>query len=347
MQVLDPYQLSQLRELTVGRVKTSPALLLAPMSGVTNTAFRRLIRRKNPGAVGLVVTEFISIEGLTRSNPKSLAMMKFHPEERPVSIQIFGHDIARMVDAAKMAEEAGADIVDINSGCPVPKVVRRGGGCELMRQPEHMGKLLEATAKSISVPLTLKIRSGWDERTRNAVEIAKIAEASGVKMLSVHGRTRVQLYRDFADYEIVGQVAEAVSIPVIGSGDIVDAASAKERMRSGVAGLMIGRGALENPWIFSEIVSALGGGELPARALSSVPDVLVEYLGLLREDLPEKAIMGKLKQLASQVTRQVWGSADVRKNLVRSQSVEEFLEHLARWKDQLEGQLVDRELEAA
>lgn len=335
------------RPLKVGKVETTPPLLLAPMSGVTNSAFRRLIRRKNPGTIGLVVTEFISIEGLTRHNPKSLNMMKFHEAERPLSIQIFGYDVSRMVDAAKMAEEVGADIVDINSGCPVPKVVKRGGGCELMRQPDHLGRMLEEVARAISVPLTLKIRSGWDENSKNAVEIAKMAESAGVKMLTVHGRTRVQLYRDYADYEIIRKVCESVSIPVVGSGDVVCPESAAERLSYGVSGLMIGRGALENPWIFSEIANGLKGVPNEIRPETAIPDVMFEYLELLREDLPEKAIIGKMKQFASQVTRKIWGSAEIRKELCRSQSLEQFQDILLRWRDTLSEKSASNERAAA
>jgi tRNA-dihydrouridine synthase B len=317
------------KKLEIQGVKSTYPLILAPMSGVTNPPFRRLIRRRNPGALGLVVTEFISIEGLTRNSRKSLEMMKFHEEESPISIQIFGYDIERMVDAAKMVEDTGADIVDINSGCPVPKVVRRGGGCELMRQPAHMGKMLEAVAKSVKIPLTLKIRSGWDDNSRNAVEIAKMAENCGVKMLTVHGRTRVQLYRDYADYEIVQQVCQSVKIPVIGSGDVVDAESSLVRFESGVSGLMIGRAALENPWVFSEIKN----GEKVKRSVKEIVGVITEYLDLMKIDLPDKAILGKLKQFSSQVTRQIWGSAEVRKELCRSQTLEQFLEILNGWED--------------
>jgi len=320
------------KKLQIEGVAPTIPLVLAPMSGVTNPPFRRLIRKHNPGALGLVVTEFISIEGLTRNSRKSLEMMKFHEEESPISIQIFGYDINRMVDAAKIVEQAGADIVDINSGCPVPKVVRRGGGCELMRQPEHMGKMLEAVANAVKIPLTLKIRSGWDDQSRNAVEIAKMAESAGVKMLTVHGRTRVQLYRDYADYGIISKVCQSVKIPVVGSGDVVDAQSCSERFESGVSGLMIGRAALENPWVFSEIME----GSSKERSALDVVNIINEYLDLMRVDLPDKAIIGKLKQFSSQVTRRVKGSSEVRKELVRSQSVEEFVNILNSWPERAE-----------
>lgn len=278
-----------------------PGLVLAPMSGVTTSAFRRLIKELNPGAVGLVVTEFISVEGLTRKGPRSVAMMRHVPEERPFGIQIFGYDIDRMRDAAVMAQDAGADIVDINCGCPAPKVVKRGGGCELMRQPTHLAKILAEVRRAIQVPLTMKFRSGWDDSSRNAVEIAKLAESEGVEAVAVHGRTRAQLYRGDADWSIVREVAQAVKIPVLGSGDVVDCASAAERHAYGVAGLLIGRAALYNPFIFSEICGAAPRklGKDPELVLS----ILERYVELLREEFSDTRCIGRVKQLVSQMCR--------------------------------------------
>ncbi|MBL7662926.1 tRNA dihydrouridine synthase DusB [bacterium] len=314
-------------EFNIEKIKISPGLVLAPMSGVTNSAFRRLIKLENPKTVGLVVTEFISIEGLTRQNLKSLNMMKYAEWERPISIQIFGSDLERMVEAAKMVEDAGADILDINSGCPVPRVVKRGGGCELMRQPEHLGKMLAAVKQAIKIPLTLKCRTGWDEKHRNVFEIAKIAEDSGVAMLAVHGRTRVQLYRGEADWQVIEQVANTVKIPVIGSGDVTSAGFAQQVFKNNIAGLMIGRGALQNPWIFNELV------EGPADTKQAIPElvrVIKRYTELLKEDFPDKAIIGKLKQLATQAIREFRGAQELRKALCLTPNLQLFLETLGR-----------------
>lgn len=321
------------RGFTIGPVALANDLVLAPMSGVTNSAFRKLIHELNPGALGLVVTEFISIEGLTRQNLRSLEMMRFDESERPVSVQIFGHDIERMIQSAQMIQDAGADVVDINSGCPVPKVVRRGGGCELMRQPEHMRQLLQRVAKAITIPLTLKIRSGWDEQSRNAMEIARIAEDAGVAMLAVHGRTRAALYRGEADWQVVDDVARSLSIPVVGSGDVVDFQSYSSLRTPAVAGVMIGRGALSNPWIFSELMAARRGEDIPRRSASDVIRVMNRYRELLSEHLPDKAVIGKMKQFASQVTRMIRGTTPVRKALCQSKNMEEFNEQLRRWED--------------
>lgn len=324
-----------LPKFSIASLSCAPNLVLAPMSGVTNSCFRRFIKRLNPGHVGLVVTEFISVEGMTRQNAQSLRMMSFQEEERPISVQIFGFDIDRMVAAAEMVQAHGADIVDINCGCPVPKVVRRGGGCELMRQSNHLEKMLQALRKAVSIPLTLKIRAGWDESSRNAVEIARMAEGCGIDMLAVHGRTRQALYRGEADWSIVRDVCAAVKIPVVGSGDVVNFATAVERYRSGVAALMIGRGALSNPWVFSEISLGLQSKEFVRPPASATADVLQQYAEILSADLPEKAVIGRLKQFSSQVTRRVHGSADVRRALCRSQSVAEFCDLVATWKEHL------------
>lgn len=331
---VDPLKID--KPMMIGAVSVAPRLILAPMSGVTNSAFRRLILRNNPGSVGLVVTEFISVEGLTRRNFKSLGMMHFHAEERPISIQIFGYDIDRMTEAARMVEEAGADIVDINSGCPVPKVVKRGGGCELMRQSEHLGKILTSIRKAVKIPLTLKIRSGWDDSSRNAVEVAKMAEGCGIDALTVHGRTRVQLYRGESDWNLIDTVARSISIPVIGSGDVIDRDSAISRLAHGVSGFMIGRGALENPWVFREVDAGIKGELSIAPTHTAVIDVMEEYLSLLLEMMPERGAIGKMKQFASQVTRKVPGSAPVRKALCRSQSLAEFCELLKLWRVDLQ-----------
>ena len=323
----------KLKELEIDGVSCRSNLILAPMSGVTNSHFRRLILSENPGSLGLVVTEFISIEGMTRGNGQSLRMMQFREEERPISVQIFGHRIDRMVEAAKMIEASGADIVDINCGCPVPKVVKRGGGCELMRQPKHLAEMLSAVRSAISIPLTLKIRSGWDSSSRNGVEIAHIAQESGVSMLAVHGRTRKDLYRGQADWNLIAEIAESLRIPVVGSGDVVDGQSALEAFKTGVDGVMIGRGALSNPWVFREIASSLNGIHFSRPSDLATVDVLEKYMSLLREDLPDKAVIGKMKQFASQVTRRVRGSSLARRSMCRSKSLAEFEDVLALWRE--------------
>jgi nifR3 family TIM-barrel protein len=306
-----------IKQYKVRNITISPGLVLSPMSGVTTRPFRRLIKEFNPGAVGLLVSEFVSVEGMTRGSRRTLEMMRFSEEERPYCVQIFGYDIDRMRDAALMVQDIGADIVDINCGCPAPKVVKRGGGCELMRQPEHLREIVRAVKSAISIPLTLKMRSGWDESSKNAVDLACMLVDEGVEALTVHGRTRAQLYRGEADWSLVEQVADAVSVPVLGSGDVVDRASAEARLRGKVAGLFIGRASMWNPLVFGEIMtgspSALRGNEpLMLR-------IIFRYIELLREDFQESSCAGKLKQLASQMCR----GARWRKQLLTLNTLEE------------------------
>lgn len=307
---------------SIRNLNINPGLVLAPMSGVTNSSFRRLIKELNPNTVGLMVTEFLSVEAMTRKSQRTMDMMKYQSMERPLGIQIFGYDIERMVHAAKMVEDAGADLLDINCGCPAPKVVRKGGGCELMRQPDHLKLIFRAVRSAVKIPVTMKMRSGWDENSKNCIEIAKMAEGEGLEAVTVHGRTRSQLYRGKADWDILKSVVQAVKIPVCGSGDIVDQSTALERLSSGVSGLYIGRGAIENPLVFSEIFS--GDRQTIRRDGALAIRILQRYIQFLKEDCPEKAVLGKVKQLASQMARgHMW-----RKNILQSMKlniVEEIL----------------------
>ncbi len=315
----------------IGQIEIRPGLVLAPMSGVTCSAFRRLIKELNPGCVGYTLSEFVSVEGMTRGSRRTIEMMKFRPMERPYAVQIFGYDIERMRDAAKMVEDFGADIVDINCGCPAPKVVKRGGGAELMRQPEHLQKIFREVRKAIKIPLTMKMRSGWDGESVNCVEIARMAEGEGLQALTVHGRTRAQLYRGEADWGMVHRVAEAVQIPVCGSGDVQTRENALARCAiPGVAGLYIGRAAMANPYVFSEICGA------PAPVLRSdalaVVKIAQRYIELLREDFTPQGCIGKVKQLISQMGRgHGW-----RRHLLRAMQLHEQEELLSRIREALE-----------
>jgi tRNA-dihydrouridine synthase B len=316
-----------IQSYAVRTIQVNPGLVLSPMSGVTTRPFRRLVKELNPGAVGLVVSEFVSVEGMTRGSRRTLEMMKFSEEERPYCVQIFGYDIDRMRDAALMVQDIGADLVDINCGCPAPKVVKRGGGCELMRQPAHLQMIIREVRKALKIPLTLKMRAGWDEGSRNAIEIARMAESEGIEALAVHGRTRAQLYRGSADWELVEIVANSVSIPVLGSGDVVDRASAEMRMKGKIAGLFIGRASMWNPLVFSEIVT--GAANTIRDDQEKMLAILFRYIELLREDFPETSCAGKVKQLASQMCR----GAPWRKHLLTLNTLSEQLRLLRAVRD--------------
>lgn len=290
---------------SIRHIPVSPGLTLSPMSGVTTMSFRRLIKELNPGAVGLLVSEFVSVEGMTRGGKRTLGMMRFHESERPFCIQIFGYDIDRMRDAALMVQDAGADIVDINCGCPAPKVVRKGGGCELMRQPDHLRKMFREVRSAVSIPVTMKMRSGWDDSSRNSLEIARIAEGEGLDAVAIHGRTRTQLYRGEADWTFVAEAAAALKIPVIGSGDVIDRKSAEERLATGAAGLLIGRASLWDPFVFTDIVNGTVTSlrNEPRRSLS----IVLRYCELMQEEFNSAQMIGKVKQLVSQMAKgQPW-----------------------------------------
>jgi tRNA-dihydrouridine synthase B len=323
-----------LSHIDIGGVRIEPNLVLAPMAGVTDSSFRRLI--KELGGVGLIVTEFISVEGLTRGNIRTHRMMKFLPEERPISIQIFGFGVERMVMAAEAIEESGADIIDINCGCPAKRVVKGGGGSSLLRDLPQLEKILRRIRQAVSIPVTMKIRIGWDESSINAVEVARIIEDSGGAMVAIHGRTRVQGYSGLANWDVISQVKRAVSIPVIGCGDVTSPDRAIGRLgETGVDGIMIGRGAIANPWIFRQTCEVARGGPVYQPPLSEKRRVLHRYDELLRDELPEKALIGKLKQMCGYFTHGLDGGARLRERVFHSQQIAQAYEIIDEYFDSM------------
>jgi nifR3 family TIM-barrel protein len=319
--------MNAVREIHIGPVRIRPALVLAPMAGVTDSSFRRLIKELT--GVGLIVTEFISVEGLTRGNMRTHKMMKFLPEERPLSIQIFGYDEERMAMAAEIIEESGADIVDINCGCPAKKVVKGGGGSSLLRDLPQLEKILLSIRRRVKIPVTMKIRTGWDDATINAVEVAKIIEGSGGSMVAIHGRTRMQGYSGRANWNVIAAVKQAVRIPVIGCGDVVNAEQAVERFKeTGVDAVMIGRGAIANPWIFHQAVDLMEGRAPYQPTLAEKQSVLHRYNELLKDEMPERALCGKLKQMCGYFTHGLAGGARLRERVFHSQSITEIFDQI-------------------
>ena len=226
--------------------------VLAPMAGITDTVFRLLMRKMGSQ---VVISELLSAEGLVRGGTRTRSMMQFDERERPVGIQIFGSHISTMVEAAKIVQEDGADFVDINFGCPVKKVVCDGSGSAWLKTPSKMGELLSTLKSNLRIPLTIKVRTGWDDQNRNVKEVVKVAAQCGVSWVAIHGRTRAQGYSGLADWELIREVAISSPIPIIGNGDIITAAQAKRRIEEGYShAVMIGRGALKNPWIFQDIL---------------------------------------------------------------------------------------------
>ena len=319
-----------IRPFKIRDIEIKPPLILSPMAGVTDISFRRLLKRR--GGVGLTVSEFISVEGLTRNNPKSKRQMRFYEAERPFAVQIFGAQPERMRMAAEMAEEVGADILDVNCGCPAPKVVKHGGGSALLRDLPRLEAILKEVKKAISIPLTIKIRAGYSDSSINALETAKVAENCGVEHIALHGRTREQGYRGLADWNLVKQIKEMVSVPVSGSGDVTTIQQALARFtETRCDGVLIGRGAMANPWVFRQIEDAIHGREPFQPTLEDKHDVLLEYFEMLREDMPQLAAIGRMKQLAGQFTRGLHGGALFRTALYHSHSVAEILDRISEY----------------
>jgi nifR3 family TIM-barrel protein len=327
----------EMKPFKIRDIVIDPPLILSPMAGVTDFTFRRLIKRR--GGVGLVVSEFISVEGLTRHNPKSKRQMRFDEEERPFAVQIFGGKPDRMALGAEMAEEVGADILDVNCGCPAPKVVKNGGGSGLLRDPALLETILKEIKKTITIPLTLKVRTGYSEASINVVDIAKMAEQCGVEHIQVHGRTREQGYKGLANWELIREVKEAVSIPVSGNGDITSIQYGLDRWReSGTDGILIGRGAMQNPWIFRQFQDVIGGREPYQPDLQEKKNVLLEFFSMCREEMPEIVSLGKMKQLAGQFTKGLVGGAQFRQTLYHSHSADEILDNITIYFETLSAQ---------
>ncbi len=255
--------------------------LLAPMAGITHSPFRRLMRRLKSS---LVISELVSANGIEYGGARTLDLLRFHDEERTVGLQIFGEDTELLCKAAQYIEKLGADFVDLNLGCPVLKVVKKGAGSAMCKDPLSLGKTLSALVKSVKIPVTIKIRTGWDATSKNAIEVIRAASDAGVQWVSIHGRTRAQGYSGLADWDFIGEMKAKSSIPIIGNGDVVTAEIALERYRTyGVDAVMIGRGALRNPFIFEQALHLLKGETYAFPQAERYISIMEEQRALLQE----------------------------------------------------------------
>ncbi len=311
-----------IKELKIGNVKLENNLILAPMAGVTNRPFRMIC--KQYGA-GMVCTEMASSRAMLHNDLKTKRLLNTDGEKRPISMQIFGSDEESMAYAAKYVSEL-ADIVDINMGCPAPKVVKNGDGSKLLLDLEKAKKILQAVIKNSKVPVTLKIRKGWDKENIVAVEIAKIAEEVGISAITVHGRTRSEFYTGKADLDIIKKVKESVHIPVIGNGDIIDGESAKRMFEyTGVDGIMIGRGTFGRPWIFKEIIEYLETGKKMEEPTNEEKlQVIKKHIDLAVEEKGEIAVKELRKHIAW-YTKNLKNSSEFRNSINKIETKDELV----------------------
>ena len=314
--------------MEIGNLKIKGCAALAPMAGVADRAFRELC--VSYGAA-YVVSEMISSKGVSLGDRKSKALMQLSDEERPAGVQIFGNDPSVMAQSVKTVLGVSPDFVDINMGCPAPKIAGNGGGASLMRHPQLAKEIVEAVVAACgSVPVTVKIRSGWDFENLNAVEMAQNAEKAGAVAVTVHGRTRQQMYAPPVDYQMIAEVKKSVSIPVIGNGDIVDGPSAAKMLEeTNCDFLMVGRGALGRPWVFSQINAYLQNGIiLPEPPVSERMRVMVKHVRKICEYKGERIGIREARKHAAWYAKGIRGAAKYRKDLSMIESVEQ-LEELA------------------
>lgn len=313
------------RQLTIGNVTLRNNIILAPMAGVSDLPFRLLCAKQG---AGLVCMEMISAKAILYKNKNTDMLLEIHPEEGPVSLQLFGSDPQIMSEIAKQIEDRPFSFLDINMGCPVPKIVGNGEGSALMKDPVLAGQIIESIVKAIEKPVTVKIRKGFDEDHVNAVEMAHVAQESGASCVAVHGRTREQFYAGVADWDIIRQVKEAVSIPVIGNGDVTDGERAQKLMeQTGCDGVMVGRAAEGNPWIFREINHYLETGERYERPdRKEILQTILEHAKLQLEYKGEYIGIREMRKHMAWYTTGIPGSARFRAMINTMESMDELIE---------------------
>lgn len=339
--------------LHIGQTSLPQPVGVAPMAGMTDSAFRRLVKRQ--GGCGLVVTEMVSSEGLVRGIDRTLEYAEYTNEERPVSIQIFGGDPDKMAEAARIVEGMGADIVDVNMGCPVPKIAKHNAGCSLMKEPEHAAAVISAMTRAVKIPVTVKMRAGWNDANRNAPVVAQMVQDAGASAVTVHGRTAAQSYSGLADWSLVAEVADRLTIPVFGSGDCVTPEQIVERLGAGVEGVLVGRGVLRNPWILAQASDLLAGRAPRAITIQERGQFLLDYIDLLQHERTrepdgfrhvapgadavappvhrshDRWVVNKIRALGAYYTKGVENGAELRSALNTALSIEQLRDLIARF----------------
>jgi len=318
--------------MNIGNIELSAPLALAPMAGITDLPFRLICRRLG---CGMTVSEMVSAKGLLYKNVKTTEMLRIDDGERPTAIQLFGSVPAELAEAARMVEASGADMIDFNMGCPVPKIVNNGEGSALMKNPQLAHDILAAMVKAVKIPVTVKFRAGWDDANRNAVEIARAVEAAGVSAVAVHGRTRQQFYEGKADWSIIADVKQAVKVPVFGNGDIFTVADGLRMLeQTGCDGLMIGRGADGNPWLFTALAAALRGEPLPQQpSLKERLAQAAEHLEMLIAYKNEVVAVKEMRRHISAYLKGMPHAAEFRGRFHKVDTQEQFSQLLAEYSE--------------
>jgi tRNA-dihydrouridine synthase B len=316
---------TMLDQLRIRHVCIRPSHILAPMAGITDTVFRRFIKRL--GGCGLIMTEFVSSEGMLRQNLKSKRFLYYTEEERPITAQIFGADADHLAEAAQIIEDLGFDMIDLNLGCPAKKVVKCGGS-GLLRDLPNLELILRKIRAAVTIPFTIKIRIGWNDDEIVAVPVARLAEACGVEAIAVHGRTRLQGYSGRARWDVIAEVKEAVRIPVIGNGDVMTPRDAEALVEATACdAVMIGRAAPTNPWIFRQMEEYFSAGSYREPADADRYQLIHEYYAMLvAEEIP--GAIGKMKQFASWFTHGVRNGAELRRSVQSAGSPAQVLERV-------------------